>query len=83
MSMIGLDDQASAVAAGIALAAGLYGLAGIVFAAGFVICGVHRVDPAARGAAWPFRVLILPGVAMLWPLLARLWLRAVRMERER
>jgi hypothetical protein len=51
-----------------------YLAAGILFAAAFVIAGVDKVDPAARGATTGFRVLIVPGSALLWPLLARRWL---------
>lgn len=42
---------------------------GLLFAVPFVLFGVERVDPAARGATWGFRLLILPGTAALWPLL--------------
>ena len=43
---------------------------GLLFAVPFVIRGVDRVDPDARGSGWGFRLIILPGVAALWPLLA-------------
>ena len=55
----------------------LYGLAGLVFAVPFVIWGVDRIDPAARRSRLGFRLLILPGVVALWPVLARRWLRRV------
>lgn len=42
---------------------------GFVFALFFVTVGAGRVDSAARGAPWGFRVLIFPGAAALWPLL--------------
>ena len=42
---------------------------GLLFAVPFVLFGVERIDPAARGATWGFRLLILPGAAALWPLL--------------
>ncbi len=58
------------------LAAGAYAAAGVVFAAAFVIRGVQRVDPAAKGAPLGFRLLILPGCAALWPLLLGRWMRA-------
>jgi hypothetical protein len=48
----------------------------VVFAAAFVIRGVQRVDPAAKGAPLGFRLLILPGCAALWPLLLGRWMRA-------
>jgi len=37
-----------------------------------------RVDPAARHASPWFRLLIVPGVAALWPLLLRLWVNSPR-----
>ena len=49
----------------------LYGAAGLVFALAFVARGAKRIDPDARGASWGFRLLILPGVAALWPFLVR------------
>jgi hypothetical protein len=50
--------------------------AGLVFAPFFVAFGVGRIDPAARGSTWGFRLMIVPGVVALWPLLLRrVWLR--------
>ena len=47
----------------------LHGLAGLVFAARFLPRRIERVDPSARGSGWGFRLLILPGVIALWPIL--------------
>jgi hypothetical protein len=58
----------------LALAA-LYLLCGIIFAVPFVTVGVGRIDPHAVHGSWGFRVLILPGTALLWPLLAKRWLQ--------
>jgi hypothetical protein len=58
--------------------AGSYATGGLLFALAFSAMGVARLDPAARGASWGFRVLILPGAAALWPLLLRRWLRGDR-----
>ena len=63
------------VANTLVLALGLYAGAGLVFALLFIVLGVSRVDPSARGGSWGFRLLILPGSAALWPLLAWRWLR--------
>jgi hypothetical protein len=49
----------------------LYSAAGIAFGVAFVARGVQRVDPLATGTGWGFRLIILPGVAALWPLLLR------------
>lgn len=51
----------------------IYAAAGLLFGLAFVAWGVTRVDPAAKGSRWTFRLLILPGAAMLWPLMAARW----------
>ena len=56
---------------------------GLLFALLFVIWGVGRIDPQARGGTWGFRLLILPGTVALWPLLARRWLRGLAPPTER
>lgn len=48
---------------------GIYAAFGASFGVWFVLRGVGRVDPVAREGSRGFRVLILPGVAALWPLL--------------
>ncbi len=52
----------------------LYLALGAAFALAFVLFGVQRIDPAARRSSIGFRVLILPGVVLLWPLLTARWL---------
>ena len=56
-------------------ALGLYLAVGVLFALPFAFVGVQRIDPDATGAGIGFRLVILPGVVMLWPLMARRWLR--------
>ncbi len=56
----------------------VYCLAGLVFAAVFVIAGIGRVDPVAEHAPWGFRLIVVPGVTALWPLLLRRWVRRGR-----
>ena len=58
-----------------------YGILGLAFALPFVWRGVDRIDPAAREGSLGFRLLILPGVAALWPLLLFRWLVAGRSVR--
>ena len=53
--------------------AGLYVAAGAVFAGPFIIRGVERIDPLASGSAWSFRLLIVPGTVVFWPLLLLRW----------
>jgi hypothetical protein len=54
---------------------GLYAGSGLVFAIPFVIAGVDRIDPAARLSGWGFRLMIVPGVIALWPILLLRWIR--------
>ncbi|MCK6485752.1 MAG: hypothetical protein HUU22_10730 [Phycisphaerae bacterium] len=51
---------------------------GLLVALPFVARGVVRVDPAATGASWRFRLLILPAATALWPVVASWWLRSWR-----
>jgi len=54
-----------------------YAAIGLAFAILFVTVGIHRVDTQARGSGLGFRLIILPGVAALWPLLLSRWVRGV------
>lgn len=62
----------------ILLAVGAYAALGVVVGAVFVVRGVSRVDPAAAGAPIGFKLLILPGVVGMWPMMLRWWFRAGR-----
>ena len=58
-------------------AAGLYTAMGLAFACVFLTLGISRVDPASKGSGIGFRLIILPGVAALWPVLVARWIRAM------
>jgi hypothetical protein len=62
----------------ILLTAGVYAGVGAVFGLAFVTMGAARVDHAAAGARWPFRLLIWTGISALWPLMLIKWVRAAR-----
>jgi len=64
-----------AVAEVFAGALALYAAIGVVFAILFLVAGIQRIDSQARGAGAGFRLIIFPGVAALWPLLLKRWLR--------
>lgn len=59
----------------------VYAAIGIAVAVAFVGLGVCCVDSAATGASLGFRLIILPGSAVLWPVLARKWITAGREPR--
>jgi hypothetical protein len=50
-----------------------YAVAGVAFAVPFVMRGVSAIDARAAGAGAGFRLLIVPGAILLWPLLLRRW----------
>lgn len=55
---------------GYAAAGGLVGLA-------FLLIGIDRVAPAARGV-YGFRPLLLPGLVLLWPWVLWRWIALIR-----
>jgi hypothetical protein len=71
------------VAIWIVRALGLYVALGLLFAIPFVLRGVAAIDPAARQATRGFRLVILPGVVALWPILLRRWIAGSPPPRER
>lgn len=54
-----------------------YGTVGVLVAAAFLLVGLDRVAPAARGA-YAFRPLLMPGLVLLWPLVVFRWAMLLR-----
>jgi hypothetical protein len=50
-----------------------YAAVGTVLALAFLLWGIDRIDAAAVGA-YAFRPLLLPGLVLLWPVVAVRWL---------
>lgn len=59
-----------------------YLLTGIGFAIPFAGFGVKRIDRHAARGTWGFRLLLIPGAAFLWPLLAKRWLSGAQKSPE-
>ena len=59
-------------------AAAIYLLTGLVFAVLFLMKGISVVDDGAKGSGIGFRLIILPGIALLWPVLFKKWINALR-----
>ncbi len=55
---------------------GSYAAFGLLFAGAFLTVGIGRVDPISKASGIGFRLIILPGVAALWPVLLTRWIRA-------
>jgi hypothetical protein len=60
------------MAAALLMIGKVYLLAGLAVAAAFLSVGVQRIDERAAGA-WVFRVLLVPGILLVWPLVLWRW----------
>ncbi len=60
----------------IAFATLVYLALGALFAIAFAVRGASAIDPAAAGAHWGFRILVIPGAIALWPFMLRKWIAA-------
>jgi len=58
----------------------LYAGIGLALGLAFLLFGIDRLDPAARGA-YAVRPLLLPGLVLLWPLVAWRWAVLARARR--
>jgi hypothetical protein len=54
---------------------GIYLIAGLLFAIVFLLKGIEKADESAHGATPGFKIIIIPGVIALWPLLLNKWKR--------
>jgi hypothetical protein len=57
--------------------AAVYAGVGLLFAVALHATGLRRIDPATHGAGLFLRLLITPGIVVLWPFLALRWRRAM------
>jgi TM2 domain-containing membrane protein YozV len=58
------------------LVVSVYLAIGLLFALPFVIKGVTKIDEGAAGSGWGFRLIIIPGVIVFWPVLLKKWIKA-------
>lgn len=61
----------------------LYLVAGILFAILFLIKGIEKTDPAAHGSGWGFKLIILPGTIVFWPVLLHKWIQSKHMQHDK
>jgi len=54
----------------------IYLLLGVLFVIPFLIKGLTKVDEGARDGTIGFKIIIIPGVIVFWPLLLRKWVKA-------
>lgn len=65
------------IAQSIILLAQIYCVIGAVVALCFIVIGLGRIELAARGA-FLFRLQIVPGLILLWPVVIRRWIALER-----
>jgi len=53
---------------------------GVLVAVPFLAFGVSRVVDGAAGSSLLFRLMMLPGAALLWPVVLRRWITAGRRD---
>lgn len=58
----------------------VYGAIGVVTGLAFITVGIGRVDPTVSGWNIPFRLMVLPGAIMLWPVIIMRWRASVRAD---
>lgn len=63
---------AAEIAQALITGAQLWLFIGSVVAVAFLVAGIDRVEPNARGG-YVFRVLIAPGLCLLWPIVLLRW----------
>jgi hypothetical protein len=58
--------------------AAIYLLCGVVFAIVFIAKGLKRTDDGGRGSSAGFKIIIIPGVIIFWPVLLRKWMMRIK-----
>jgi hypothetical protein len=59
----------------ILIIAAVYFLLGILFVIPFLTKGLTKVDEGAHGGTIGFKIIIIPGVIVFWPVLLRKWIK--------
>ena len=55
--------------------AAVYLLMGVLFVIPFLIKGLNKVDEGAHGSTFGFKIIIIPGVIVFWPVLLTKWMK--------
>ncbi|MBD0298058.1 MAG: hypothetical protein ICV84_23160 [Flavisolibacter sp.] len=46
----------------------------------FLARGLQKIDEDVPGSSWGFRIIIIPGCILLWPVLLRKWIRIAKIK---
>jgi len=55
--------------------AAIYLVLGVLFVVPFLMKGLTNVDEGAHGSTIGFKVIIIPGVIVFWPVLLTKWMK--------
>ena len=55
--------------------AAIYLVLGVLFVIPFLIKGLNKIDEGAHGSTISFKIIIIPGVIVFWPLLLKKWMK--------
>ena len=53
----------------------MYVVIGLIFSIFFYGKGLHQIDEAGVGSTFGFKLIILPGILVFWPLLLAKWIK--------
>ena len=53
----------------------VYLLLGVLFVIPFLMKGLNKVDEGAHGSTIGFKIIIIPGVIVFWPVLLSKWMK--------
>lgn len=56
----------------------LYLVLGALFVIPFLLKGLEKVDESAHEGTTGFKIIIIPGVIVFWPVLLKKWMKANR-----
>ena len=55
--------------------AAIYLLVGVLFVIPFLMKGLNKIDEGAHGSTIGFKIIIIPGVIVFWPVLLSKWMK--------
>ena len=55
--------------------AAVYLLMGVLFVIPFLMKGLNKIDEGAHGSTIGFKIIIIPGVIVFWPVLLSKWMK--------
>jgi len=53
----------------------VYLLIGVLFVIPFLMKGLNKIDEGAHGSTIGFKIIIIPGVIVFWPVLLSKWMK--------